>query len=69
LVGGANCQVAAGLIELKDHNIAGGNLMLFFGSFFMVTGALGMLLKPIWQLKGFFLMLPSKVIPGYVPFW
>jgi succinate-acetate transporter protein len=52
LVGGAICQVAAGLIELKDHNIAGGNLMLFFGSFFMVTGALGMLIKTDLAAKG-----------------
>lgn len=47
LVGGAICQIAAGLIELKDHNISGGNLMLFFGSFFMVTGAVGIFTKTI----------------------
>lgn len=62
LVGGAICQIAAGLIELKDHNIAGGNLMLFFGSFFMVTGALGMLLKTDLAAKG---ILFDASIEGY----
>ncbi len=52
LVGGAICQVAAGLIELKDHNLAGGNLMLFFGSFFMVTGAVGIFAKTIMAANG-----------------
>lgn len=62
LVGGAICQIAAGLIELKDHNIAGGNLMLFFGSFFMVTGALGMLIKTDLAAKG---ILFDASIEGY----
>lgn len=52
LVGGAICQIAAGLIELKDHNISGGNLMLFFGSFFMVTGAVGIFTKTILAANG-----------------
>ena len=37
LVGGAICQLTCGLIELKDHNISGGNVFLFFGAFFMAT--------------------------------
>jgi len=52
LVGGAICQISAGLIELKDHNLAGGNLMLFFGSFFMVTGAVSMFAKTIMAANG-----------------
>lgn len=52
LLGGAICQIAAGLIELKDHNISGGNLMLFFGSFFMITGAAGMITKTILTANG-----------------
>ncbi len=40
LVGGAICQLTAGWIELKDHNIVGGNVFVFFGAFFMVTAAL-----------------------------
>ena len=41
LVGGAVCQIIAGIMELKDHNISGGNVMLFFGAFFMLVAALG----------------------------
>lgn len=40
LVGGAICQLTCGIIELKDHNISGGNVFLFFGAFFMATAAL-----------------------------
>ena len=42
LVGGAVVQLIAGVIELKDKNISAGNLMLFFGSFFMLVAALSM---------------------------
>lgn len=52
LWGAAICQIAAGLIELKDHNLAGGNLMLFFGAFFCVTGALGMSTKTQLAAQG-----------------
>ncbi|SDP85044.1 acetate uptake transporter family protein [Desulforhopalus singaporensis] len=41
LFGGFVCQFTAGIIELKDGNLTGGNVMLLFGSFFMlVTGLL-----------------------------
>jgi succinate-acetate transporter protein len=40
LFGGFVCQFVAGIIELKDHNITGGNVMLLFGSFFMLVTAL-----------------------------
>jgi succinate-acetate transporter protein len=52
LVGGAICQIAAGLIELKDHNISGGNLMLFFGTFFMIVGAVELITKTILAKNG-----------------
>ncbi len=45
LIGGAVCQIAAGVIELKDHNISGGNVMLFFGAFFMLASALSLSAK------------------------
>jgi len=44
LVGGAICQLIAGLIELKDGSIRG-NIMLFFGSFFMLVAALSLCVK------------------------
>ncbi|HDM79189.1 MAG TPA: hypothetical protein ENG51_22415 [Deltaproteobacteria bacterium] len=45
LIGGAVCQIIAGIIELKDHNISGGNVMLFFGAFFMLVSALSLSTK------------------------
>lgn len=40
LFGGFVCQFTAALIELKDKNLTGGNVMLLFGSFFMLVTAL-----------------------------
>ncbi len=40
LFGGFICQLTAGIIELKDGNITGGNVMLLFGSFFMLVTAM-----------------------------
>jgi len=41
LFGGFVCQFTAGVMELKDGNLTGGNVMLLFASFFMlVTGML-----------------------------
>lgn len=41
LIGGFICQFVAAIIELKDKNHTGGNVMLLFSSFFMlVTGLL-----------------------------
>jgi len=52
LVGGSVCQIVAGLIELKDHNLSGGNLMLFFGAFFMLTGAVELITKTVLGANG-----------------
>jgi succinate-acetate transporter protein len=40
LVGGFVCQFTTGVIELKDHNIVGGNVFVFFAAFFMLTTAI-----------------------------
>lgn len=40
LFGGFVCQFTAGIIDLKDKNLLGGNIMLIFSSFFMLVGAL-----------------------------
>jgi hypothetical protein len=40
LVGGFVCQLTTGLIELKDHNLVGGNVFTFFSAFFMLTTAI-----------------------------
>jgi len=45
LVGGFTIQIVVGIIDLKNRNIAGGNLFLFFSGFFMLAGGLEMFLK------------------------
>jgi len=52
LMGAAVVQLAAGFIELKDHNLLGGNLMTFFGAFFCVTGAASFLGKTLYAANG-----------------
>ncbi|HRR40275.1 MAG TPA: GPR1/FUN34/YaaH family transporter, partial [Syntrophales bacterium] len=37
LFGGCLVQYTAGVIELKDHQIAGGNVFVFFSAFFMLA--------------------------------
>ena len=45
MVGGGICQIVAGVIELKDHNITGGNVFTFFAAFFMFVTALSLATK------------------------
>lgn len=44
-MGGFVVQIITGVIELKDHNIAGGNVFTYFAAFFMLTGALQSITK------------------------
>jgi len=45
LVGGGVVQYTVAVMELKDHNITGGNVFLFFSAFFMLGAALSTLSK------------------------
>ena len=45
LAGGFVVQITVALLDLKGQNHAGGNTFLFFGAFFMLVGALEMILK------------------------
>lgn len=45
LVGGGIVQYTTAVIELKDHNITGGNVFLFFSAFFMFAAALSVFAK------------------------
>lgn len=45
LVGGGIVQLIVGLIELKDHNLTGGNVFCFFAAFFMFVAALSLATK------------------------
>ena len=45
LFGGCLVQYTTAVIELKDHNVLGGNVFLFFAAFFMLGAALSTLSK------------------------
>lgn len=45
LIGGGIVQYTTAVMELKNHNITGGNVFLFFAAFFMFGAALSVLAK------------------------
>ena len=45
LFGGCLVQYTTAVIELKDHNVLGGNVFLFFAAFFMLGAALSTMSK------------------------
>ena len=62
LVGGGVVQYTVAIMELKDHNITGGNVFLFFSAFFMFGASLSVLSK--------FLMIKFGMAPHvYVEGW
>ena len=62
LIGGCLVQLVTATIELKDHNIAGGNVFLFFSAFFMLAAALSIFAK--------FMLISYSMKPlSYVEGW
>ena len=62
LVGGGIVQWTTAVMELKDHNIVGGNVFLFFAAFFMFAAALSVFAK--------FMLLSFNIKPlSYVEGW
>jgi hypothetical protein len=59
LVGGCLVQYTTAVIELKDHNITGGNVFLFFSAFFMLAAALSVFAK-WWMINFMFIPKASK---------
>jgi len=51
LIGGGIVQYTTAVMELKDHNITGGNVFLFFSAFFMFAAALSVFAK--WYMVNF----------------
>jgi len=51
LIGGCLTQYTTAVMELKDHNITGGNVFLFFSAFFMLAAAISVFLK--WYMVSF----------------
>lgn len=55
LIGGGIIQFTVAVMELKDHNLTGGNVFLFFSAFFMFGASLSMFAK--------FMMIKSGIEP------
>lgn len=66
LVGGGIVQYTVAVIELKDKNITGGNVFLFFCAFFMFGAALSTFMK-FFMLIGVFgeVIAPHAIVEGY----
>ena len=62
LMGGFVVQLGAGLIELKDGHLLGGNVFFFFSGFFMLTGALEFFVA---GSSSFAAVKPSTAIDGW----
>lgn len=63
LVGGFIVQFTVAVMELKDHNITGGNVFLFFCAFFMAAAALSVTAK-FFMIK--FGMKPAAHVEGWM---
>jgi hypothetical protein len=62
LIGGGIVQYTTAVIELKDHNITGGNVFLFFAAFFMFAASLSIISK-FMMIK--FGMKPAVLVEGW----
>jgi len=67
LVGGGIVQFTTAAIELKDHNITGGNVFLFFSAFFMFGAALSVLSKFFLLVGSGALIPPAALAAGTAP--
>ncbi|MCL2525425.1 MAG: GPR1/FUN34/YaaH family transporter [Betaproteobacteria bacterium] len=65
LIGGALVQFTVAVIELKDHNLTGGNVFLFFCAFFMLGAALSTTSKFLMLTGMFGDVKPHVVVEGY----
>ena len=65
LIGGGVVQYTVAVMELKDHNMTGGNVFLFFAAFFMFGAALSVLSKYL-MLSGIIgSVKPESMVEGF----
>lgn len=57
LFGGFVVQIVVATIELKEGHVTGGNVFLFFSSFFMLVGSLGFMFKYFAKINAWPLQL------------
>ncbi len=65
LVGGGIVQFTVAVIELKDKNMTGGNVFLFFSAFFMFGAAISTMMKFLMLTGQFGDIQPDTVLEGY----
>ncbi len=65
LVGGGIVQYTVAVMELKDHNITGGNVFLFFSAFFMFGAALSVLAKFLMLAGIIGVVKPESMVEGF----
>lgn len=63
LFGGCLVQYTTAVMELKDHNITGGNVFLFFAAFFMLAAGVSALSKFVMIKFG---MKPAVAVEGWM---
>lgn len=52
LMGGFIVQISVAIIELRENNIAGGNVFLYFSAFFMFTSSISFIFKYFAGING-----------------
>ncbi len=62
-IGGGVVQFTTAVVELKDHNITGGNVFLFFAAFFMFAASASLISKFLMIKFG---IKPNVVIEGWM---
>jgi succinate-acetate transporter protein len=62
LLGGFIVQIVVALIELRENNIAGGNVFLYFSAFFMFTSGISFMFKYFAGINGWAV---DATIDGY----
>jgi succinate-acetate transporter protein len=76
LFGGCLVQYTTAVMELKDHNITGGNVFLFFSAFFMLAAGLSVVskflmikfgMKPAVHVEGWMWMAGAAFLTAVTP--
>lgn len=65
LVGGGIVQYTVAVMELKDHNMTGGNVFLFFAAFFMFGAALSVISKYLMLSGVLGTIKPESMVEGF----
>ncbi len=65
LIGGGIVQYTVAVMELKDHNMTGGNVFLFFSAFFMFGAALSVLAKYLMLSGVIGAVKPESMVEGF----